>query len=260
MIKSSITALSLPFVNGRSFTVRVFVPEREEGERLPVIYMTDGQNLFEDDEVEFGTWKTDRAIADERQSSGKAAIIVGVHNNVGPKERAEDLAPASIGRFFGPPQMIEAFEPRGEQFDSFVINTLMPCVEESFPVMKGRANTAFCGSSSGGLQALFTGLTHPDIFSAVGALSPALFMYDPGDVESWLKNTIKEEMPFLYLYSGGADQMEEHIRGGVEQIGGVLEGLYPEGKLKKVIMPEQKHNEHAWALIFKDFLSIFLSN
>ena len=46
MIKEELFTLSFPYYTGRNRKVRVYVPEHEEAERLPVIYMTDGQNLL----------------------------------------------------------------------------------------------------------------------------------------------------------------------------------------------------------------------
>lgn len=48
MKNEELVKLSFNYPEGQSRTVRVFVPEHEDGETLPVIYMTDGQNLFDD--------------------------------------------------------------------------------------------------------------------------------------------------------------------------------------------------------------------
>ena len=80
MIKEELYELSLPYYSGENKKVRVYVPEHEKAETLPVIYMTDGQNLFEDNNPgQFGCWYTHEAI----KEVGKA-IIVGIHNDEGP--------------------------------------------------------------------------------------------------------------------------------------------------------------------------------
>ena len=53
MIQEQITTLTLPYPLGGK-RVRVYVPAHEEGETFPVVYMTDGQNLFEDTDLRFG--------------------------------------------------------------------------------------------------------------------------------------------------------------------------------------------------------------
>ena len=212
MIQEQITTLTLPYPLGDK-RVRVYVPAHEEGETFPVVYMTDGQNLFEDTDLRFGCWYTREAVAEERSRSGQAAIIVGIHNDESPRQRANELTPKSIGTVMLPPDMPEEervhVNPSGEVFDDFVVNTVMPAVEAQFPVRKGRNETAFCGSSSGGLQSYFTALSHPDKFCAAGVFSPALMFYSPEDMRSWIASVMRDNMPYLYFYMGGGDELEQ---------------------------------------------------
>ena len=234
MKNEELVKLSFNYPEGQSRAVRVFVPEHEDGETLPVIYMTDGQNLFDEESSSFGSWHTREAVAAERQISGKAAIIVGIHNDGSPIQRTNELTPV-------------------------VVNTVMPEVEARFPVKKGRENTAFCGSSSGGLQCFFTALSHPDIFSAAGVFSPCFMLYNGADFMGWIHGRLREEMPFLYLYSGGDEGLESVICSVTQMTSKALEESYPKGMLKTVIKPEAKHCEAAWEKIFVDFLHDFLA-
>ena len=74
MVKEELVTLSLPYRNGEK-TVRVFVPEHEQDETLPVIYFADGQNLFEDDNVRFGCWYTREAVRAEYEKQFAEAGI-----------------------------------------------------------------------------------------------------------------------------------------------------------------------------------------
>lgn len=263
-MNESLTVMTLPYPDGHDKTVRVYVPAHEEGEKLPVVYMTDGQNLFEDDlPGQFGCWYTREAVRAERGISGKAAIIVGIHNDEGAVDRTNDLTPRSIGavRFPSdlPKELEEGFEPKGEIFDSFVVDIVMPYIEEHYPVKKGRDNTAFCGSSSGGLQAYFTALSHPDLFCISGVFSPAFVLYDSTDIISWTMNRLADPAPYLYFYCGAGDPLEQEIFESTEQVYDMLSELYPPEKLSEVLLPENPHNEKAWAPIFTDFLHTFLN-
>ena len=263
MINEEIKVLTFEYPEGQTRTVRVYVPAHGEDETLPVVYMTDGQNLFEDEAATFESWHTREAVAAECESTGKAAIIVGIHNDGSPIQRGNELTPESIGRFIFPPEMPEELrrmmKPQGESFDEFVVNTVMPAVEEKFPVKKGRENTAFCGSSSGGLQCFFTVMSHPDKFSAAGVFSPCFMLYDGGDFANWVHGKITDEPPYLYLYSGGADELESVICMVTQTAADMLSACYPAKLLKKVIKPEEKHRETAWEKAFADFLHDFLS-
>ena len=263
MVEELISVLSLPYVGGMEKTVRVYVPRHEENEKLPVIYMTDGQNLFEAGrENQLGCWFTREAIRAEAEASGKSAVIVGIHNDEGPVSRTNQLTPKSIGEIKFPPQMPEEMrkliQPEGEIFDEFVVNTVMPAIEANFPVITGRTSTAFCGSSSGGLQAFFTAISHPDKFCMSGVFSPAFSIFSFEDVVRFTDDKMTGNMPYLYIYSGGADPLEKEICEITEKVYDSLSEFYPPEKLFEVILPEEHHHESAWESIFKDFLHTFL--
>ena len=188
MINERVITFSLPYPERENRLVRVFVPEHEEGETFPVIYMTDGQNLFDKESSGFGCWYTREAVRDERAASGKAAILVGVHN-VDPW-RENELMPKSIGAIVCPEEVRPRIDPQGEVFDDFLVRTLIPAVEARFPVKTGRDNRAFCGSSMGGLMSFFTVLRHPELYSAAGVLSPAFLLYSEEDMRRWLGETL----------------------------------------------------------------------
>lgn len=256
MIEEQLVTLSLPYPGRGERPVRVFVPAREEGEAFPVIYMTDGQNLFDVESSSFGCWYTREAVRDERAKSGKAAVIVGIHN-VDPW-RTDELLPGSIGEIHCPEEARPYIKPEGEVFDDFVVHTVRSEVEAQFPVKTGRENTAFCGSSMGGLQSFFTVLSHPDIFCAAGVLSPAFLFFSEEDLRRWVQGALREEKPFLYLFSGAADELEKQILKCTETAAAILDECYPEEKLKLVIRPEERHHETAWEPVFRDLLHLFL--
>ncbi len=258
MINENVVSLRLPY-QGNDRLVRVYVPAHEEGETFPVIYMTDGQNLFEDDTVKFGCWYTPETIRAEQETSGQAVIIVGIHNDVGPAQRASELTPISIGELAAPDEMKKMMSPQGELFDDFIINTVMPAVESQFPVKTGRNNTAFCGSSCGGLFSFYTALSNPDKYCMAGVFSPVFMMYPTEDMRKWVNSKIQEKMPYLYIYTGGGDALERQICQSVEITYDMLTECYPLDKLNEVILLDQCHHEIAWEPMFKDFLHTFLT-
>lgn len=263
MINESLTVLTLPYEQ-RTKTVRVYVPAHEEGETLPVVYMTDGQNLFEAETVRFGCWYTREIVRAERENTGRAAIIVGIHNDGDSLERLNELTPKTIGSLLLSPdmsqEMREGLVPCGESFDDFVVRIVMPTVEEQFPVKTGRAYTAFCGSSSGGLQAFFTVLTHQEKFAAGGIFSPAFPLYEPDDLAQWVREHTGQAVPFLYLYAGGADPLEQDIAAAMTSVGAILQETCPPKELYQLLQPDQPHHESAWSPVFADFLHLFLES
>ena len=198
----------------------------------------------------------------ERELTGRAAIIVAIHNDESPVVRTNDLTPASIGSINFPPeipdQMRRMFRPAGEAFDAFVVDTLMPVVEDRFLVREGRGYTAFCGSSSGGLQSFFTAMSHPERFGAAGVFSPAFTFYSREDITRWIYSRLCSEMPYLYFYCGGEGGLEQELLRCTEYVYDILLECCPPETLSEVILPDQPHHEKAWAPIFRDFLHTFL--
>lgn len=256
MIKEQITDLYLPYPGHEDRLVRVFVPEHEDEELLPVIYMTDGQNLFDEKTAVWGCWHIPESLRAEKENSGKTAIIAGIFNDS--NLRDSELTPGSIGEIICPEKLPDLTYPQGEIFDGFIVNTVMPAVEKHFPVKRGRCDTAICGSSSGGLQAFFTALCHPDLFCAAGVLSPAFLLYSEEDMRRWIYSKLSECMPYLYIYTGAGDELEMNIFESVEKTYDILTECYPPEKLNEAVLFEQRHHEEAWDIIFRDFLHTFL--
>ncbi len=256
-MKAELFDLFLPYPEKGERRVRVYVPEHKEGETFPVIYMTDGQNLFDEETGTWGCWFTREAVEAERKLSGKAAVIVGIHNDN--HWRDNELTPDSIGELVDTADMHDFTAPEGEIFDSFVMDVVKPYIEKNFPVKMGRENTAFCGSSSGGLQSFFTALSHPESFSAAGVFSPAFLLYSGDDMRRWVLSKLCDDLPYLYIYTGAGDELEQRIFQSTEAVYDMLTECYPYDLLNEVILFENCHNEKAWAEIFPDFLHTFLS-
>ena len=257
LLPEELVTLRLPYPGREARTVRVYVPARRAGERLPVIYMSDGHNLFDKETSDFGCWYTREAVWEERRCSGKAAVIVGIHNDQ--PYRMDDLTPAAIGQLASA-RARKKIAPKGEAFADFLLHTVLPAVEARFPVLTGRENTAFCGSSAGGMMAFYLALSYPAVFSFAGVLSPAFLLYRREELDAWIRSRIPQESPFLYLYTGAGDPLENDICKRFRHVCRLLHGCYPAELLLERIFPEQIHHEDAWEPIFRDILHRFLQN
>ena len=274
-------------------TVLVYLPERTEDERLPVIYMTDGQSVFKAKKHPKDCWFAHEAAAEVFAASGKKAIIVGIYSEDEPLWRMEELTPASIGKLLPPPfadspdelpddfsplpegkskdqltsedirkiieEMTKDVVPQGELFAEFVVGQVLPAVETRFPVAAGRENTTILGASSGGLESFFIAMTHPERFCAIGALSPVFGFYQENDINRWTEAHLREDMPFVYLYFGTGMKKEIRFYEGSQSTFALLKAKAPRNKVKEVINPAGIHHESSWAPVFQDFLLMFLN-
>ena len=254
MTESKLYTIFLPFPEKDDRKVWVYVPQHSENEKLPVVYMTDGQNLFDENSTPFGSWGVISAVENE----DKKAIIVGIDN--GNVYRDSELTPKSIGEIQHRELLNDIFTPQGEIFDDFLMNTVVPYVKNNFPVKTEKKSTAVCGSSSGGLQAFFAGIEHSEKFGFVGAFSPAFLVYTENDWRAYLMPKITADMPYLYIYSGNGDELEGMIFESVEMMYDLLpETGYPYDMMNEVILFENEHNEKSWREIFPDFFHTFLN-
>jgi predicted alpha/beta superfamily hydrolase len=128
----------------------------------PTLYMHDGQNLFDEATSFAGEWRVDEAL-EELAEEGIEAIVVGVPNTG--SDRLNEYSPFHDARFGG---------GRAADYVKFIVDTVKPLVDEAFRTTGERDGTGTIGSSMGGLISLYAFFERPDVFGAVGAVSPSV--------------------------------------------------------------------------------------
>jgi len=147
--------------------VDIYLPEGYDAgsQRYPVLYMQDGQNLFDPAQSAFGVeWQVDETI-DRLVTDGTIEpwIVVGIHAT---GARIDDYTPWPDPMYGG---------GNGDAYIAWLNDTLRPWVESRYRVACGPENTAVAGSSLGGLISWHIGLEHPDVFGRVAAISPSFW-------------------------------------------------------------------------------------
>jgi predicted alpha/beta superfamily hydrolase len=131
--------------------------------RYPVLYMQDGQNLFDPAASFAGSWRVDLAM-DHAASRGVEGIVVGISN--GGEDRIAEYSP------FDDPK---GSRGRGAKYVEHLTERIKPWVDARYRTLPRREATGVAGSSMGGLISLFAFFTRPDVFGVVAALSPSLW-------------------------------------------------------------------------------------
>lgn len=144
--------------------------------RYPVIYMHDGQNLFDPALSFIGVdWGMDEAVTRLIRESGRpGAIIVGVWNS--PLRVREYMPRKPLFTLRGRPllpRFIEQAggEPLSESYLKFLVEELKPFIDATYPTLPGSSHTFLMGSSMGGLISLDALIEYPDLFGGAGCLS-----------------------------------------------------------------------------------------
>ncbi|MCS7059280.1 MAG: alpha/beta hydrolase-fold protein [Meiothermus sp.] len=131
--------------------------------RYPVLYMHDGQNLFDQATSYVGEWRVDESMEALAQESLEA-IVVGIPN-MG-LERLGEYSP------FRDPQHGGG---RGDRYLRFVVETLKPFIDREFRTLPAREHTAIAGSSMGGFISLCAYYLYPQVFGRAGVMSPSFW-------------------------------------------------------------------------------------
>lgn len=131
--------------------------------RYPVLYMHDGQNIFDDLTSFVGEWSVDETM-EELSKEGIEAIVVGVPN-MG-SDRLNEYSPFRDPRHGG---------GKGDAYLTFLLSTVKPLIDRSFRTRADRMHTGLMGSSMGGLISLYGFFRHADEFGLCGAMSPSIW-------------------------------------------------------------------------------------
>jgi len=135
--------------------------------RYPVLYMQDGQNIFDTWETISGEWNVDDALDSFFNEHGKSAIVIGIDN--GGRKRIDEYAPWINDEEGG---------GEGSAYAAFLAETLKPFIDKNLRTLPDREHTGIIGSSMGGLISLFTALKYQDLFGAAAIFSPSLWFSD----------------------------------------------------------------------------------
>jgi predicted alpha/beta superfamily hydrolase len=154
--------------------VQVYLPagyETEMTRRYPVLYLQDGQNVF--DPASVGKeWEFDET-ADALIDSGRIEplILVAVANT---PARRDEYTPTNVELKL-PDGAVSKGGGRSDLYARFLIEELKPFIDETYRTRPESASTAVGGSSLGGLVSVWLGLEHPDVFGNVLAVSPTVW-------------------------------------------------------------------------------------
>lgn len=220
----------------------------------PVLYMHDGQNLFDRATSYVGEWQVDETLEGLAQE-GVEAIVVGIAN--GGEARIEEYSPFPSRWGAG----------KGDAYLAFLAETVKPLIDQSFRTMPHRMHTGIAGSSMGGLISLYGYFRYPQVFGLAGVMSPSLWITG-GKITEFI-----EQQPVtagrLYLDIGtqeiswrrGAVNAGQAYANAVRRLYDLLlsKGYTADDQVKYVEDPEGIHHEAAWARRLPEMLRYLLA-
>lgn len=232
--------------------VWVYLPEGYEHStgRYPVIYMHDGQDLFDEATSQGRIGPLEWSVDETLDSAGKGAIVVAIEHDH-QKERR-------IMEYYVRPNQNNP-QVYGVPYLDYIVKTLKPAVDREFRTLPGKAHTAMAGSSMGGLLTFYAGLLYPETFGILGVLSPSIWLDEQNIYKeiATIKSPEEIKSQKYFFYGGGNENRlkpdgsfvtmnEDVLRSSAEfqQYG---------AEIRISINPEGRHGAWYWKTAFAEF-------
>ena len=243
-ITGDVRTRSFPaFLNGR--TVRVYLPPAYDTSTAtyPVLYMHDGQNLFDDATSFAGEWRVDEAC-EALIAAGEIEpmIVVGIDNSAA---RISEYTPWPASGFGG---------GGGDAYLRAIRDHLIPAINANYRTRTGAEHTSIAGSSLGGLISAYAAFEYADTFSRAAAVSPSYWWANQRLTQHVAQAGRPPGLIRLYQDMGTAESSS-----GVPNLRAMRDVLLGQGfvlgeDLDSVEFAGHTHSEFYWAQRFPSIL------
>ncbi len=245
-------------VFGNTRTIRVLLPPDYDAapsrsRRYPVLYLNDGQNLFDSTTAILNPmeWRVDETVSRLIASGQIPPIIVVGIDNAGRRGRFREYFPY-VDEHLQPPEP----DPQGKRYPEFLLDEVVPFIEARYRVDRDPRSRGLGGSSAGALAALYTVVARPGTFGRLLIESPSIYvddsriLRDASDVSVWPQR--------IHLgvgtNEGGEPDCDPSATAEPELVRDVrrLERLLrdagvDQSRINVVVTPCAVHDERAWA-------------
>lgn len=220
-------------------TILVYLPpgyKPRAARRYPVLYLQDGQNVFDKATSIGEEWHVDetaQSLIESRQI--EPLIIVAIYNTG--EHRIDEYAPTKVADKGG---------GSADLYGRMLVEEIKPLIDRKYKTLPSAASTGLGGSSLGGLLTMHLGIKYPTAFNRLAVLSPSVW---------WDKRVIVREVEGLsaklplriWLDAGTAEGQE--VMADVRRLRDALvaKGWVPEHDLRYVEAEGAQHNEQSWA-------------
>ncbi len=246
------TAFFIPQLN-RSRRIWMYLPPgySTSKKQYPVLYMHDGQNLFDNATSFSGEWGVDEII-DSLSAAGKpSCIVIGIDN--GGNTRMNEYNPYEF--IWKDEKETKTFNAEGNEYAAFIAETLKPFIDKKFRTLSSKENTMIAGSSMGGLISYYAALKYPQVFGKAGIFSPA-FWTAPA-LSSYTDSVAAKVSGKFFFYAGSkeSDEMEAGMYKIAENFGTKSSAL-----IYTMVDGDGTHKEMYWRKWFAEFYNWMMAD
>ncbi|KAF5073998.1 putative esterase [anaerobic digester metagenome] len=237
----------IPQLN-RSRRIWIYLPPDYDtsGKDYPVLYMHDGQNLFDSNTSFSGEWQVDETLNAMAGDGIEVPVVVGIDN--GGIYRIAEYTPWANQQYGG---------GDGDAYIRFIVETLKPYIDQNYRTLPGKDHTGIMGSSLGGLISHYGALRYQQTFSKAGIFSPSYWFSD--SVWSFTQHSPKQANMKFYQLCGTLEG--ENTVAHMLRMSDSLEtaGFSQEEIFNKVVEGGQ-HNEALWRDNFREAMLWLFGN
>lgn len=227
---------------GRSRRVWIYLPPGYSpgSSRYPVLYMHDGQNVFDNATSFVGEWGVDETLDSLNALGDKDVIVVAVDH--GESKRFDEYSPWKNAKYGG---------GEGDRYVDFLVKTLKPYIDSHYRTLPDRLNTGIAGSSMGGLISLYAILRYPDVFGRAGIFSPAFWVAPEAYSFVGSSGGVRPDSR-LYFVIGAQEAQDStealtYVKGQEQMVDSlVAHGLRRGESVVAVSRADGKHSEWFW--------------
>jgi len=232
--------------------VDVWLPESysvQSDRSYPVVYMHDGQNLFQDELSFIGvSWGMDIAMTKvARGNEGRTAIVVAIWNT--PLRVSEYMPQKPLEKS---PELLKAFSreegtPCSDAYLAFLTRELIPLINQRYRTIKDAADTFIAGSSMGGLLSLYAVCEFPQFFGGAACLSTA-WPVAQGVVVNDLEQRLPPPGRHRFYFDLGTEGLDATYPAYQKRVDSTLGSCgYVKGRdWTTVLFEGDEHSERAW--------------
>lgn len=201
----------------------------------PVIYMHDGQNLFDNQTAFAGEWQIDETLNTLFEQGDYGAIVIGIEN--GGNARIDEYTPWENAQYGG---------GEGPAYMEFIAQTLKPYVDANYRTRPAADFNALIGSSLGGLISTFGGVSNAGVFEKIGAFSPSYWIVE-NEMNNYITNSTAD-LSDMRVYFVASSNESATLADEIETVKNLLQnkGLTTDNTLVK-IDNYGGHNEAYWS-------------
>lgn len=246
------TAFFMPQLN-RHRRIWLYLPEgyAHSKKHYPVMYLQDGQNLFDVLTSGYEEWGVDECMDSIIAQNKNGCIIVGIDH--GGETRMSEYNPYEF--VWKNDNGLKIVAAEGDAYTEFLAHTLKPFIDTHYRTVPSKENTTIAGASMGGVIAYYAALKYPEVFGKAGIFSPAFWTAPKlaGFTDS-LTNNISSK---FFFYIGGKegesnvllmDEMAERL------------AAHSEAMIYTITDAEGKHSETAWHKWFAEFYNFMMAD